>query len=168
MNTSTSTAEEARPLVFWEHRLYTGTHSELGKVRSDLAHDLAGFDPDLIHTLQLCLTELFTNTLKYTDSGTKYGETLRTLSMPNRSTLRLSVSDSGGGGGVPRVPVERSRQAWDWAEGQRGLLLVDKLATSWGHHRLAPWADLGTNVWATFPVDPATVPPDLGPYVFTH
>lgn len=157
-----------RPLVQWEHRIYTGTHKDLSQVRSDLTHDLAGFDPDLIDTLHLCLTELFTNTLKYTDSGTPHGETLRTLCLTDPQTLHLSVSDSGGGGATPRIPLERSANAWDWAEGQRGLLLLENLATTWGHHRLAPWADLGTNVWATFTLDPTTVPPDLGPYVFTH
>ena len=168
MNTSTYPVREVRPLVLREHRVYTGTRAELGRVRADLAHDLSGFDPDLITTLQLCLTELFTNTLKYTDSGTEHGEVLRTLSMPDRSNVCLSVSDSGGGGGIPRIPVERSSGEWAWAEGRRGLLLLDSLATTWGHHGFAPWADLGTNVWVTFPVDPATVPPDLGPYVFTH
>lgn len=29
-------------------------------------------------------------------------------------------------------------------------------------------ADLGTNVWATFTLDPDTIPPGLAPYIFTH
>ncbi|WP_116246076.1 ATP-binding protein [Nocardiopsis sp. FIRDI 009] len=155
------------PHVFWEHRVYTGRFDELARVRADLARDLDGFDPDLVDALRLCLSELFTNTLKYTDSGTVYGEVIRTLSMPDRATLRLSVSDSGGGGCVPRVPAERTREEWDWSEGQRGLLLVENLSTAWGHLPLGPWGDLGTNVWAEFAVDPATVPPGLRPFVFT-
>ena len=100
--------------------------------------------------------------------GTEDGQVLRTLCLPDPGTLHLSISDSGGGGGTPRVPTERSIQEWDWAEGQRGLLLVEALAATWGHHRLAPWADLGTNVWATFTLDPDTIPPGLAPYVFTR
>src|SRR5699024_4779223 len=61
----------SRPLVQWEHRPYTGTHTELARVRADLTHDLAGFPPDLIDTLHLCVTELFTNTVKYTHTGTE-------------------------------------------------------------------------------------------------
>ncbi|MFI6578981.1 ATP-binding protein [Nocardiopsis sp. NPDC050513] len=155
------------PHVFWEHRVYSGAFRELAQVRRDLAHDLVGFDPDLVDTLRLCLSELFTNTLKYTDSGTEYGEVVRTLSMPDPTTVRVSVSDSGGGGGVPRVPAERTRDEWDWSEGQRGLLLVENLSTAWGYFPLGPWGDLGTNVWAEFRVDPATVPPGLRPFVFT-
>ena len=42
MNTRTHTrrvAEEPRPLVFWEHRLYPGSLSRLSRVRADLAAD---------------------------------------------------------------------------------------------------------------------------------
>ncbi|KOX16915.1 histidine kinase, partial [Nocardiopsis sp. NRRL B-16309] len=84
------------------------------------------------------------------------------------ATLRVSLSDCGGGGGTPRIPTERTADEWDWAEGQRGLVLVESLPTAWGHFRLAPWADLGTHVWAEFTVDPACAPPDLRPYVFTR
>ncbi|GAA1437968.1 ATP-binding protein [Nocardiopsis tropica] len=157
-----------RPLVHWEHRMYSGDFRELPLVRAHLAHDLAGFDPDLVATLQLCLSELFANTLKYTDSGTAHGEVLRALSMPDRATLRLSVSDSGGGGGVPRIPVGRSDDEWGLAEGQRGLLLVENLSRRWGHHPLGPWGDLGTGVWAEFDADPDAVPSGLRPYVFTR
>ncbi|MFE3458896.1 ATP-binding protein [Nocardiopsis aegyptia] len=157
-----------RPAVFWEHRTYPGDLAHLSQVRSDLATDLAGFDPDLVDTVQLLTSELFANGVKYTDSGHTGGEILRALSMPDPATLRVSLSDCGGGGGTPRIPTERTADAWDWAEGQRGLVLVQNLSTAWGHFRLAPWADLGTHVWAQVPVDPTRVPPDLRPYVFTH
>ena len=91
----------SRPLVQWEHRPYTGTHTELARVRADLAHDLAGFPPDLIDTLHLCVTELFTNTVKYTHTGTEDGQVLRTLCLPDPHTLHLSISDSGGSGSTP-------------------------------------------------------------------
>jgi hypothetical protein len=44
---------------------------------------------------------------------------------------------------------------------------MENLATAWGHFRLAPWADLGTHVWAQFEVEPGKVPSGLRPFVFT-
>lgn len=159
---------EPRPVVFWEHRLYPGDLAQLSQVRKDLVDDLSGFDEDLIETVVLCTSELFANSCKYTDSGREGGEVLRALSMPDRSTLRSSVSDYGGGGALPAIPAQRTDDEWDWAEGQRGLLLVQSLSRDWGHHPLVPWGDLGTNVWAEFGADPATVPPGLRPFVFTR
>ncbi|MFE3460598.1 hypothetical protein ACFXKD_23885 [Nocardiopsis aegyptia] len=78
----------------------------------------------------------------------------------------IVVCDCGGRGGIPRIPTERTSDEWAWSEGQRGLALVESLSTAWGHFRLAPWADLGTHVWATFEVGRA--PADLRPYVFTR
>ncbi|WP_236574701.1 ATP-binding protein, partial [Nocardiopsis sp. FR26] len=67
--------------VRWEHRLYPGHLRDLARVRDDLECDLAGFDPDLVTTVQLCLSELFANAVKYTDSGQPGGEVLRTLAL---------------------------------------------------------------------------------------
>lgn len=156
------------PLVHWEHRVYEGDLRELSLVRTDITTDLTGFAPDVVDTLRLCLSELFANAVKYTDSGTEHGEIIRTLCLPGPSTLRLSVSDSGGGHGVPRTPSERDDDAWSRAEGQRGLFLVQSLSRAWGHYQLGPWAGLGTNVWAEFHVAPARVPRGLPPFVFTH
>ena len=160
--------KEPRPAVFWEHRSYPGDLAHLSRVRADLAADLAGFDEDLVDTIQLVTSELLANGVKYTDSGRTGGEVIRALSMPDPRTLRVSLSDCGGGGGLPRIPTERTTDDWAWAEGQRGLLLVENLSTAWGHFRLAPWADLGTHVWAAFGLDPVTVPRNLRPYVFTR
>ncbi|KOX17113.1 ATP-binding protein [Nocardiopsis sp. NRRL B-16309] len=160
--------EEARPVVFWEHRTYPGHLSELRRVRADLATDLAGFDADLVDTLQLVTSELLANCVKYTDSGSEGGEVIRALSMPDPCTVRVSLSDFGGGGTTPLIPARRSADEWNWAEGQRGLLLVENLSTAWGHFRLAPWADVGTHVWATFAVAPDRTPSGLRPYVFTR
>ncbi|WDZ91318.1 ATP-binding protein [Nocardiopsis sp. HUAS JQ3] len=160
-----TTPKVPRPLVRWEHRVYPGALDQLARVRADLAADLAGFDGDLVETVRLCASELFANSVKYTDSGKRDGEVVRALSMPDARTLRFSVSDCGGGGGTPAVPEERTEDEWSWAEGQRGLLLVENLSTAWGHFRLAPWADLGTHVWAAFAVPPGGAPPATRPYV---
>ena len=163
-----TTSTETRPTVSWEHRTYPADLAHLRRVRADLATDLTGFDPDLVDTLQLVTSELFANSVKYTRAEPPFEEVIRALSMPDPRTLRVSLSDCGGGGGTPRIPTERSADEWDWAEGQRGLVLIENLSTAWGYFRLAPWADLGTHVWATFEVDPASFPPDLRPYVFTR
>ena len=157
-----------RPAVFWEHRTYPGDLAHLRQVRADLATDLAAFDPDLVDTLQLVTSELMANGIKYTDSGRPGGEVIRGLSMPDPRTLRVSLSDCGGGGAIPAIPARRTLDEWTWAEGQRGLVLVENLSTAWGYFRLAPWADLGTHVWATFAVDPAQTPNNLRPYHFTY
>ncbi|WP_187347198.1 ATP-binding protein [Nocardiopsis sp. CNR-923] len=120
---TTPLVREPRPIVFWESRVYTGELSELARVRNDLARDLTGFAPDLVDALQLCASEPHANCAKYTDPDRLYGEVIRGLSMPDERTLRLSLSDSGGGGGTPRIPTERSEADWGWAEGQRGLRL---------------------------------------------
>ncbi|KOX15261.1 ATP-binding protein [Nocardiopsis sp. NRRL B-16309] len=159
---------EPRPSVFWEHRSYPGDLANLHQVRADLATDLAGFDPDLVDTLQLVTSELWANAVKYTDSGQDGGEVIRALSMPDDRTLRVSLSDCGGRGGIPRIPTERTPDEWEWSECRRGLLLVESLSTAWGHFRLAPWADLGTHVWATFALGPGQVPKNLRSYVFTR
>lgn len=156
-----------RPLVGWEHRLYPGDLAHARAVRTDLATDLCGFGPDLVDTVQLCVSELFANCVKYTDSGRPGADVLRALCLPAPHTLRVGLSDWGGSGTLPTVPTDRTDDEWDWAEGQRGLALVENLSTGWGSRRQAPWADLGTHVWAEFALDPADVPL-LPPYVFTR
>ncbi|MFI6576590.1 ATP-binding protein [Nocardiopsis sp. NPDC050513] len=164
----TTLRSEPRPLVHWEHRVYSGELSELARVRADLARDLTGFDPDTVAAVQLAVSELFANCAKYTDPERLYGEVIRGLALPDASTLRVFLSDSGGGGGVPRIPTGRTDDEWEWAEDQRGLLLVENLSTAWGYFRTVPWADLGTHVWATFDLGPTGAPAGLRPYVFTN
>ncbi|WP_159941369.1 ATP-binding protein [Nocardiopsis sp. FR6] len=153
-------------LVRWEHRLYPGRLSQLARVRADLARDLRGSDPDLVDTLTLVASELFANCVKYTDSGKPGGEVLRALSLPGPATLRAGLTDSGGGGGVPRIPHQRTTDEWDWAEGASAACSWWGTRPRWGHHRCAPWADLGTHVWAELSVDPAAVPPALRAHAF--
>ncbi|MBE3002356.1 ATP-binding protein [Nocardiopsis sp. HNM0947] len=151
----------------WEPRTYPGHLSHLREVRRHIAHDLNGFDGDLVETLILCASELFANCVKYTDSGTAEGEVIRFLSWEN-GRLRIGFTDNGGSGALPCIPDQRTDDEWAWAEGQRGLLMVETLSTGWGYLRAAPWADLGTHVWAEFAIPPDTpVPRHLAAYVFT-
>ncbi len=138
------------PFAFWGHRGYAGTLSELARVRSELARDLAGFDPDLVATVQLVASELVANSCKYASPGERV---TRTLSMPDERTLRLTVSDAGGPT-LPRIPNERTDEEWELAEGQRGLLLVRDLSRTWASFTFPRRHGLGTHVWAAFDAEP--------------
>ncbi|MBE3001781.1 ATP-binding protein [Nocardiopsis sp. HNM0947] len=162
-----SPAATTAPTV-WEPRTYPGHLCHLRDVRTHLTHDLNGFDTDLVETIVLCASELFANCVKYTDSGRPNGEVIRFLNWQN-DRIRLGFTDQGGSGALPRIPDQRSDDDWAWAEGQRGLLMVQTLSTAWGHLPTAPWADLGTHVWADLAVPPRTpTPHHLASYVFTE
>lgn len=138
--TSTSTVAVPVPVTVWEPRTYPGNLAHLRTLRHDLARDLTGFAPDLVDTVRLCASELLANAVKYTDSGLPGGEVLRFLSRPAPGRLRIGFTDEGGSGTTPRIPTDRSEEAWNWAQGQRGLVIVDQLSTAWGYHLAAPQA----------------------------
>ena len=163
---TTTPVQDQAPVTVWEPRTYPGTLAHLRTLRHDLTQDMTGFAPDLIDTVRLCASELLANAVKYTDSGLPGGAVLRFLSRPTSDRLRIGLTDEGGSGTVPRIPTQRSEQAWDWAEGQRGLVIIEQLSVAWGYHRTAPWADLGTHVWADLALTPDQAPRRPRPYVF--
>ncbi|WP_017616350.1 ATP-binding protein [Nocardiopsis salina] len=151
----------------WEPRTYPGRLSCLRNVRAHLTHDLNGVDGDLVETIVLCASELFANCVEYTDSARPEGEVIRFLSW-DTDRIRIGFTDEGGSGALPCIPEERSDDGWAWAEGQRGLMMVETLSTAWGYLPTAPWADLGTHVWADFATSEGTpIPRHLTSYVFT-
>ena len=145
-----STAAIALPAYLWPHRSYPGDLRELSQVRADLARDLWGLgDTDLLDTVRLVTSELFANAAKYAFPGARVD---RVMSLSQGRTLRIGIFDAGDGPTRPRIPTERTDAAWDWAEGQRGLLMVSRLATGWGCQALPEWPGFRTQVWATFDV----------------
>ncbi|MFL1427462.1 MULTISPECIES: ATP-binding protein [unclassified Nocardiopsis] len=138
------------PTRLWAHHLYPGDLAQLSRVRRDLRADLAEFDEDLADTLILCGSELFANCVKYSASGHAGGGVVRTLWSANDRSLTLGFTDDGLGGSVPEIPRARSSDEWDTAEGQRGLLMVEKLSTAWGYSPVCPFGDLGNHTWASF------------------
>ncbi len=151
-----------RASTWWEHRAYPSDLAQARQVRADLRADLAGFEPDLVDTVLLCAAELAANAVKYAQGR----EFLRALALLDERTLWLAVVDEGGGSGLPRVPKERSEDEWSLAEGQRGLMLVDSLAQTWGHYSVGPGSTrLGLGGWATFPVSPDERPSGLPGFV---
>ncbi|MCY9787047.1 ATP-binding protein [Nocardiopsis sp. EMB25] len=145
-----STFDITVPGLYWPYRSYPDGLSDLARVRTDLARDLVGFEPDLVDAVQLVTSELVANSAKYARPG---GEIIRTMCLLDGRTLRVAVSDPGGPT-RPRIPTERTADEWDLAEGQRGLLLVQNLATSWGFHAFPEWSGYATQVWAAFDLDP--------------
>ncbi|WDZ90699.1 ATP-binding protein [Nocardiopsis sp. HUAS JQ3] len=158
----------------WKPRLYPGTLDTTARVRADLRHDLTstsaspdeshGLDPDLVDSIVLCTSEMFANACEHTRSGEQDGRVIRTLTLPEQRTLRLSVIDDGyrDTDTRPRIPRQRTERDWHEAERGRGLLLIHHLAACWGTRRVVgfPFCEgLGTVLWADFdlPSDPGTL-----------
>ncbi|GAA3761755.1 anti-sigma regulatory factor (Ser/Thr protein kinase) [Spinactinospora alkalitolerans] len=143
---------------WWEPRLYPGEIAFSPRVRADARTALSGFPDRIAGDVELVVSELFANAVRYTASGDG-GEVWVQLSMPDADLLRLDVADGGWTDTVPRIPA---LDGVDWlnSEGRRGLLLVEAVTLNWGY--VDPYADrpynLGLIVFAEFAVDPAQVP----------
>ncbi|ANW17063.1 serine/threonine-protein phosphatase [Streptomyces clavuligerus] len=99
--------------------------------------------------IELAADELTTNALTHTDGGATV--TVRMLSGAERR-LRVEVDDLSSA-------LPRRRDAGEWGVGGRGLLLVDRLADTWGVESRGT----GKCVWCEFAVpapSPGSAPPD--------
>ncbi|MFD3802826.1 SpoIIE family protein phosphatase [Streptomyces sp. NPDC058611] len=84
--------------------------------------------------IELAADELMTNALVHTDGGAQVG-----LRLTAQGRVRFEVEDSSSA-------LPRPREAGDWEESGRGLLLVDRLADAWG---VEPRGG-GKRVWCEF------------------
>lgn len=91
-----------------------------------------------LYDLTLCVTELVTNAIVHTASGTPGGSVTVTITR-TAGEIRADVSDDGGTPSDPHVV-----RAAD-AENGRGLCILDALAERWGVERRGG----GANVWFT-------------------
>lgn len=163
--TETVLAPPSDAATWWDHRSYPADLAQVRGVRRDLDTDLTGFDPDLVATVRLCAAELAANAVKYAPGG----GFLRALAIAAPATLWLAIVDEGTGAVLPHVPTDRTDREWEDAEGQRGLRLVEALATAWGHYPVGPFgAALGTGVWASFTLRPEQTPGGLGRLTMTR
>lgn len=90
-----------------------------------------GFSAEVVATAELLTSELVANALHH--AGPPFTLAIREVG----GRLRVEVSDCG-------QDVPRLYHAGPTEVGHRGLLLVDTLSTSWGHH---PTGDGGKTVW---------------------
>ncbi|GAA1469305.1 ATP-binding protein [Nocardiopsis exhalans] len=163
--TGTVLAPPSDAATWWDHRSYPADPAQVREVRRDLDTDLSGFDADLVATVRLCAAELAANAVKYAPGAGFH----RALAMPTPAALWLAIIDGGAGTGLPRIPTDRTDRERDDAEGQRGLVLVDALATTWGHYPTGPGeTSLGLGVWASFTLRPGQAPAGLGRLIMTR
>ncbi|MGW5875307.1 ATP-binding protein [Nocardiopsis terrae] len=143
---------------------FDGRPEQVARVR-EWCRKATGFDPDLVATVRLCAAELAANAVKYAPGGGFH----RALAIAAPATLWLAIIDEGTGAVLPHIPTDRTDQEWDDAEGQRGLRLVEALATTWSHYPVGPGgAALGVGVWASFTLYPEQVPDGLGRLAMTR
>lgn len=94
---------------------------------------------------ELLVTELVANAVRHSDSRRPDGMVRITVSDRGDGVIRIEVTDDGSATDVPHL-----RPPTDDAEGGRGLLLVQALATRWGHRR----QQSRRTVWCELPATP--------------
>ncbi|TDD29978.1 ATP-binding protein [Actinomadura sp. KC06] len=126
------------PTLKFDTLLLPGMDRVSGHARRWL-HDVLGEHPAL-RDASLCMSELITNALRYTESG-QDGQ-VRVEVGHSEKVVRVTVIDDGGAETAPHLA-----SVDEMAEGGRGLLVVAFLATSWGVDRRgaghAVWFELG-------------------------
>jgi anti-sigma regulatory factor (Ser/Thr protein kinase) len=105
--------------------------------RAFVADRLHGWNLEaMIEVATLVVSEVVTNAVIHARSDAE-------LSLERTPTaLRISVTDHGTG-------ARTSRELSPGADGGRGLMIVEKLSTSWG----AEPTDAGNRVWAELPIE---------------
>lgn len=98
-----------------------GDPSEVAQARRLVRQFLAGSSEDVVAVAQLLTSELVTNALRHG------GGDIRVSLDCADGVLRVRVRD-----GSARHPAVREHLAGRDADSGRGLLMVEKLATSWG------------------------------------
>ncbi|MCP9955176.1 ATP-binding protein [Actinomadura madurae] len=126
------------PTVRFDALLLPGVERAAGHARRWLRDILDGHP--CLDDASLCLSELVTNALRYTDSG-RGGQILVEVSHSDLS-VRIEVVDDGGAATVPHLAVPG-----ETAIGGRGLRIVAFLSSGWGVVRRAKghavWFEIG-------------------------
>jgi anti-sigma regulatory factor (Ser/Thr protein kinase) len=99
----------------------------------------------LARDAELIASEYVTNAIRHTASGD--GGVIHVTVTATSHTVRIEVTDHGQAAATA-APAPRPGAAADDDENGRGLLLVDFLATRWGHFGVSggpvtAWAELG-------------------------
>jgi serine/threonine-protein kinase RsbW len=118
-------------------RVFPGTAHQLADVRHFVKSTLTGYDT--ADDAVLLATELATNAIQHTASGT--GGTFAVTVCQWPRSARITVTDDGSAG----TPVAAAPNPSDVSG--RGLALVQALADDWGHHGdqhgRSVWFDIG-------------------------
>ncbi|MBO2446643.1 ATP-binding protein [Actinomadura barringtoniae] len=114
-----------------------GIDRAVGHVRRWL-RDMVGTDHPLLYEFTVCVSEVMTNALRYSDSGR--GGSVRIELAVAADELRARVSDDGGASGAPHLCDPDGE-----GERGRGLHIVNAYAHDWGVERTGP----GFTVWFT-------------------
>ncbi|WP_017590282.1 ATP-binding protein [Nocardiopsis ganjiahuensis] len=145
----------------WPSRLYPGDLAQTSWVRTDLTadlHRLSGMDQETSENMVFCASEMFSNSVDHSRSGQDTeGRVVRTLHMPTATTLQVAIIDDGMRTDTtefqdPQTP-QHTLEEWAHAERGRGLMLIDRLADSWGTRSVIDFPfcqGLGTVIWAEF------------------
>ncbi|MCY0949408.1 SpoIIE family protein phosphatase [Streptomyces sp. H27-S2] len=117
------------------HRLDPGDTDAPAAVRHLIRAAVAAWGAgERADEIELAADELMTNALVHTDGGAQVG-----LRLTAQGRVRFEVEDTSSA-------LPRPRDAGDWEESGRGLLLVDRLADAWG---VEPRGG-GKRVWCEF------------------
>jgi anti-sigma regulatory factor (Ser/Thr protein kinase) len=128
-----------------EGLLVRGVEQSVGEVRRWLRHFLK--DDPRVFDCALCVAELMTNALRYTDSGK--GGRILVMAWVAPERIRVEVTDDGGALSVPELKDPDTLQVRG-----RGLQIVDATAEEWGVQR----SSTGHTVWFTLGPDEALSP----------
>ena len=112
-----------------------------GTARRSLERYRRVLPDDLLTDLQLVTSELVTNSVRHSDATGPDAIGFRVDLLPG--TVRVAVQDPGPGFAVDRRLDPLRDRHW-------GLLVVDRLSSSWGIRRTPE----GTEVWADLPRGP--------------
>lgn len=123
------------PTMRFDALLLPGMDRAVGHARRWL-RDVLGLEHPCLDDAALCMSELLTNALRYTESG-RDGQ-IRVEVTYSARTVRMEVIDDGRAATVPHVA-----EAAELDVTGRGLLIVASLAKAWG---MEPRAE-GHAVW---------------------
>jgi anti-sigma regulatory factor (Ser/Thr protein kinase) len=118
---------------------FPGRAAEVGHAR-EFVRGVLGADWPALDDVLLMVSEIASNAVRHTASADEGGSFDLTVSVTD-DTLRVAVADRGGSS-QPRLPDDDEDEL-GVLTGGRGLLIVDALASSWGH----AGDELGRVVW---------------------
>ncbi|HEX6468950.1 MAG TPA: ATP-binding protein [Streptosporangiaceae bacterium] len=115
--------------------MFPGLAEEARQARR-LVRRLLGAEHPLVDEAELLTTEVFANAIQHSASGRPGGKVAVSVATEG-SAVRIEITDEGGAAGAPHVRADL------YAEGGRGLYLLDALAGGWGFRT----DRAGTTVW---------------------